>query len=161
MGTKGLSLIPLAVMALTVTILALDTNEEIGRNVAKFLGSHRAYRNVSFTVEDEIVTVTGTVFTWSDRVDLERTLRGIEHVRSVRNEVVLDPPAVSDEVLRARVKKTLTAAGIADVRFQVHEGLVILTGAVRTRLQWTRIQDLAWSVEGVREVISRVRVAEE
>ncbi|MEO5936539.1 MAG: BON domain-containing protein, partial [Terriglobales bacterium] len=75
--------------------------------------------------------------------------------------VVLDPPPVSDEVLRTRMKKALTAAGFTDVKFQAHEGLVLLTGSARTRLQWTRIQDVAWSVEGVREVITRIRVLEE
>lgn len=159
MSTK--SIIPVTLVALALSLAAADLSDEIGRNVAKLLAAHREYRNVTFSVEDEIVTVSGKVPTWTNRTDLEWSLRRIQHVRSVRNDVILDPPAVSDEVLRARVKKALTAAGFADVRFQAHEGLVILTGSVRTRLQWARVRDLAWSVEGVREVITRVNVAEE
>ncbi|MEO6119358.1 MAG: BON domain-containing protein [Terriglobales bacterium] len=159
MSTKRL--IPAVLIALAVTLAAADLNEEIGKGVAKLLSTQREYRNVTFTVEDEIVTVSGKVSTWTDRTNLEWSLRRINHVRNVRNEVVLDPPVVSDEVLRARGRKALLAAGFDEVRFQAHEGLVLLTGSARTRVQWARIQDVAWSVEGVREVITRIRVLEE
>lgn len=159
MSTKRL--IPVVLIALAVTLVAADFNEEIGKGVAKLLSAHRQYRNVTFTVEDEIVTVSGKVSTWTERTDLEWSLRRIDHVRSVRNEVVLDPPVVSDEVLRARLRKALLAAGFDDIRFQAHEGLILLTGSARNRLQWARIQDVAWSVDGVREVITRIRVVQE
>lgn len=154
-------LMPVVLIALAVTLAGADFNEEIGKGVTKLLSAHREYRNVTFTVEDEIVTVSGKVSTWTDRTNLEWSLRRIKHVRNVRNEVVLDPPVVSDELLRARMRIALTAAGFTDVRFQAHEGLVLLTGTARTRSQWTRIHDVAWSVEGVREVITRIRVLEE
>ena len=159
MSTKRL--IPVVLIALAVTLGAADFNQEIGKGVAKLLSAHRQYRNVTFTVEDEIVTVSGKVSTWTDRTNLEWSLRRIDHVRNVRNEVVLDPPVVSDEVLRARVRKALLTAGFDEVRFQAHEGLVLLTGSARTRVQWARIQDVAWSVDGVREVITRIQVLEE
>ena len=151
----------LALVAATLTLIASDRSDEIGRRVAKLLAAHREYQNVTFQVEDEVVTVSGRVPTWSNRNDLAWSVRRIEHVRSVRNEVVLDPPAISDEVLRGRVKRALNAAGFGEIRFQAHEGMVILTGTVRKRQESTRVQDVAVSVEGVREVINRINVAEE
>ena len=150
-----------ALVTVAITLSAADFDEEIGRNVVKFLSSHRQYQKVTFAVEDEIVTISGKVALWSERSNLEWSLRRMEHVRSVRNQVVLDPPPVSDEVLRARMKKALTAAGFPGLKFQAHQGRVILTGSVRTRSQWALLKDLPWSVEGVREVETRIRVEEE
>lgn len=140
---------------------ASERDASIARDVAQLLSAHEAYRAVTFTVEDEIVTAKGKVPTYTDRKGLEWSLRRIAHVRSVRNEVVLDPPVVSDEVLGARMKRTLTAAGFAHLRVVAHDGRVEVRGIVRTRTQWARLQDLAWSVEGVREVETQVRVAGE
>ena len=155
-GLIGLALIPMA-----FALSASDFDAEIGENVAKFLSSHREYQQVTFAVEDEIVTVSGKVALWSQRTGLEWTLRRMEHVRNVRNQVVLDPPPVSDELLRARMKKALTAAGFGHLMFQAHQGRVVLTGSVRTRSQWVRLRDLAWTIDGVREVDDRIRVEEE
>lgn len=149
-----------ALLMMAITLSATDTDEEIGRNVVKFLSGHPQYQQVTFSVEDEIIIVSGKVKLWSQRLDLERALRRLEHVRSVRNQVVLDPLPVSDEVLRARIKKALAAAGFPDLKFQAHQGRVILAGSVRTRSQWALLQDLPWTVEGVREVVTRRRVAE-
>lgn len=155
-GLIGLALIPMA-----FALSASDFDAEIGKNVAKFLSSHREYQQVTFAVEDEIVTVSGKVALWSQRTGLEWTLRRMEHVRNVRNQVVLDPPPVSDELLRARMKKALTAAGFGHLMFQAHQGRVVLTGSVRTRSQWVRLRDLAWTIDGVCEVDDRIRVEEE
>lgn len=149
-----------ALMMMAFTLSAADSDEEIGKNVVKIFSSHPQYQQVTFTVEDEIITVSGKVKLWSQRLDLERTLLRLEHVRSVRNQVVLDPPPVSDDVLRARMKKALAAAGFPDLRFQAHQGRVILAGSVRTRSQWALLKELPWSVEGVREVETRIRVEE-
>jgi hypothetical protein len=151
----------LALVTMALTLMAADRDEEIRRSVAKFLSGHRQYQNVTIQVEDEVVTATGTVALWSQRSDLEWSLRRIEHVRNVHNQVVLDPPPVSDDVLRARVKKALVAAGFPNLRFQAHQGRVVLSGSVRTRPQWARARDLLLTVEGVREVETRVRVEEE
>lgn len=140
---------------------AAERDEIIARNVAHLLSAHEAYRAVTFTVEDEIVTARGKVPTYTDRKGLEWSLRRIAHVRNVRNQVVLDPPVVSDEVLAARMKKMLSAAGFAHLTVVTHEGRVEVRGTVRTRAHWARVLDLAWSVVGVREVESQVRVAEE
>lgn len=148
---------------LTVILMAgaSERDEIIARNVAHLLSAHEAYRGVTFTVEDEIVTARGKVPTYTNRKGLEWSLRRIAHVRNVRNEVVLDPPVVSDEVLEARMKKMLTAAEFAHLRVVAHDGRVEVRGTVRTRTQWAQVLNLAWSVIGVREVETQVRVAEE
>jgi osmotically-inducible protein OsmY len=158
MGKK--SLISLTVLAMASLLSAADLDAEISRKVAKYLSSHSEYQKVTFTVEDEIVIVSGKVALWSQRSSLEWSLRRMEHVRKVENQVVLDPPPVSDEMLRARMGKALTAAGFAELVFQAHQGRVILRGSVRTRSQWARLQELAGNVDGVREVVNVVRVEE-
>lgn len=152
------SIIGLALVTVALTLSAADRNDEIAQKVLKFLSNHGQYQNVTFVVEDEIATVSGKVALWSRRSDLEWSLRRIEHVRSVPNQVVLGPPPVSDELLRARMKKAPTAAGSSHLKFQAHQGQVILTGSVRTRSQRARARDISLTVEGVREVETRVRV---
>jgi osmotically-inducible protein OsmY len=46
----------------------------------------------------------------------------------------------------------------SDVEVTVTEGEVILQGSVDTRAQRRRAEDLAWSVDGVRDVQNRLRV---
>jgi osmotically-inducible protein OsmY len=154
-------IIPLVLAAVALSLSASDLSAEIGRDVTKLLAAHHEYRQVTFSVEDEIVTLTGKVFTCSNRNDLAWSVRRIKNVRRVRNEVVLDPPPVADELLRGRMKRALTGAGFTEIRFQAHEGMVILTGTVRNRQHFARVQEVASSVEGVRELINRINVAEE
>ncbi len=158
---KSKSILAMVLLAVALPLAARDYSAEIEKDVARLLNGNQGYKQVTFRVEDEIVTLAGKVPLWSNRTDLEWSVRRLKHVRSVRNELVLDPPAVPDEVLRGRMKRALTERGFAHVKFQAHEGRVVLTGATRTRSQWTRIQDVAWSVEGVREVVNRIRVMEE
>jgi osmotically-inducible protein OsmY len=158
---KSKALIATVLLAVALPLTASDYSSEIEKEMVQLLSRNPAYKQVTFSVEDEIVTLAGKVPLWSNRTDLEWSVRRVGHVRKVLNQVVLDPPAVPDEVLRGRMKRALTERGFAQIKFQAHEGRVVLTGATRTRSQWTRIQDLAWSVEGVREVVNRIRVLEE
>jgi osmotically-inducible protein OsmY len=48
----------------------------------------------------------------------------------------------------------------SDIEVAVTEGDVILQGSVDTRAQRRRAEDLAWSVDGVRDVQNRLRVRE-
>src|SRR5438477_9670860 len=44
------------------------------------------FKNVHATVEDNIVTLTGTVKLYIDKTDAERHIRHIDHVAGVRNQ---------------------------------------------------------------------------
>jgi osmotically-inducible protein OsmY len=155
------SILGLGLFLTALALSAADFDAEIGKKVASFLSSRQEYRNVDFSVEDEIVTLSGKVALWSQRTGLEWSVRNMEHVRRVQNQVALDPPPVSDELLRTRTKKALIGAGFGHLVFQAHQGQVILRGSVRTRSQWVRLGDLARNVEGVREVENLIRVEEE
>jgi exosome complex RNA-binding protein Rrp42 (RNase PH superfamily) len=80
------------------------------------------YRNVHVEVEDGIVTLTGAVQLESLRTELEYKMRHLPEVAGVHNEVLLDPPAIEDEVLFGRLSNKLRDAGFEYVRIRAHNG---------------------------------------
>lgn len=135
-------------------------DSRIREAAAKVLAEHEECKRVKVEVEDRIVTLTGKVEMASDRAWLAQRMKRIPDVSRVNNQLVLDPPAELDEVLLARVKRSLSAPHFAGVRFTVHEGLVKLSGEVRTHGDASRAYNAAMSTAGVREVESGIRVME-
>lgn len=127
---------------------------------AKVLADHEECKRVKVEVEDRIVTLTGKVEMASDREWLAQRMKRIPDVSRVNNQLVLDPPAEPDEVLRERVKRSLSAPHFAGVTFTVHEGLVKLSGSVRTQGEANRALSVVMATPGVREVESEIKVME-
>ena len=135
-------------------------DQKIQEQAQKLLAGHDEFRRVHISAEDRVLTLTGTVELASDRQWLGDRMKGIKDVSSVSNQLVLDPPAMADEVLLARVRQALDAPHFAAVKFTVHEGLVKLSGTVRTQGDASRAVRIVDSTRGVREVESEIRVAE-
>ncbi len=133
-------------------------DQQILSNVARVMAGDPQYKNVTVQVEDGIVTLTGTVELASTRRDLVVKINHIAHVAGVENQVVLAPPAPPDHILYGRVQNRLLQAGYPDIAIEVHEGLVILTGAVRTQRDLNRAKEIAGLTPGVKEVEARLQI---
>jgi len=136
-------------------------DEEIRSAVANILKSHSELRNVKSAVDDNVVTLTGSVELDSTRENLSNQVKHIKHVHSVRNELVLDPPAPPDQTLYGRIRQTLADIRLETIQFRVHEGAVTLSGIVRNEKDRQRAIEMVRSTEGVKEVVSRLTVAGE
>ena len=125
----------------------------------KVIESRSEYKEVHAEVEDGIVTLTGKVELETSRVGLENKIRHIGFVAGVRNQIALFPPAVADEVLLHRLNATLKDAGYGDIKVNVHNGAVAVTGMVRTERDRNRAMQLVRQTDGVREVQAELSVA--
>lgn len=132
---------------------------QIRAAVSQTLAGKADYKNVKAEVEDGVVTLTGSVELDSTRRHLVTRLRGIPHLESVRNELVLYPPAVADKALFARVQRNLADAGFSELKLKVHEGAVTLQGQVRDFQTRQRVLDIARRTEGVKEVDAQLTFA--
>jgi osmotically-inducible protein OsmY len=123
------------------------------------LKSHVDYSKVRAEVEDNVVTVKGSVLLNSTRERLIDQIKQIKHVHSVRNEIILDPPAPPDQTLYGRVRQTLADIRLETINFKVHEGAVTLSGIVRTEKERQRAIEMVRSTDGVKEVRSQLTIA--
>lgn len=151
----------LAVAAVAMQNRGGRYDDQIRTEVQQVLGEDGAYKNITARVEDSVVTLTGSVELDSTRQVLISRVRRIPHVESVESNVVLTPPAVSDQTLYGRVQRTLADAGFAEVKIRVHEGAVLLEGTVRNAKERQRAISLVRQTEGVKEVqASSLKAAE-
>ena len=132
---------------------------EIRTAVANILSSHAEFKSVKAAVDDNVVTLTGSVELNSTRDRLAKEVARIKHVHSVRNELILDPPAVPDQTLYGRVRQTLADIRLESITFKVHEGAVTLSGIVRNQKERQRAIEMVRTTEGVKEVSSHLTVA--
>jgi osmotically-inducible protein OsmY len=134
-------------------------DEEIRSAVANILKSHSELKNVKTSVDDNVVTLAGSVELDSTRENLFNQVKHIKHVHSVRNELVLDPPAPPDQTLYGRIRQTLADIRLETVKFRVHEGAVTLSGIVRNEKERQRAIEMVRSTAGVKEVRSQLTIA--
>ena len=132
---------------------------EIRTAVANILSSHAEFKSVKAAVDDNVVTLTGSVELDSTRENLSNQVKHIRHVHSVRNELVLDPPAPPDAALYGHIRQTLADIRLENITCKVHEGSVTLSGIVRNEKERQRAIEMVRSTDGVKEVRSRLTIA--
>jgi osmotically-inducible protein OsmY len=120
--------------------------------------------DVGVEVDDGIVTLTGTVSTWTRRAAAARAAHRAPGVRDVANDIEVRLPGVvgrSDTDVAAAVRAAIDAqpelAG-ADVTTTVVGGVVTLDGAVRTGAQRDVLDGCLRALSVVRGVVNRVAV---
>lgn len=115
---------------------------------------------------DGVVTLRGRVEESSDRRVAGRLARETEGVRSVRNEITVgeDPGDMApgaDAALVAAIEGQLagtTGVSAANIDVDVQDGVVTLSGTVRTAEARTKAGEIARSVDGVKSVRNELKV---
>jgi osmotically-inducible protein OsmY len=134
-------------------------DEQIRAELSRILRKEARYKKVKARVEDSVVALTGSVELDSTRRALVDRVRKLSHVEAVQNEVLLDPPALDDKELYARVLKNLADTGFETLKCTVHDGAVTLEGMVADQQQRQRVIDLVRRIDGVNEVDARLSFA--
>ncbi len=126
-------------------------------------------RNPSFgeivpSVTHGIVTLTGTVTHYQDKLDAEEMARRQPGVRSVRDEISLNAPAVEDSELEERVEDRLRFAradiglSFPQIQVEAHQGIVSLSGTVNDSIEHAAALSLVGNTDGVVAVRDRLSV---
>jgi hyperosmotically inducible protein len=111
-------------------------DDQVLQDMNKYLQSKKEFQGVRATVEDQIVTLEGTVNLYVDRVNVEKKVNKIKNVDGIRNHVQVQSN-VPDDLLRQtladRLRYDRVGHGIASnvLTLDVKDGVVTLGGTVR------------------------------
>jgi hyperosmotically inducible protein len=152
-------------MALAQTPAAARYDNQVQTAVTQKLSSKNQFADVKASVEDGIVTLTGTVDLYQGKLDAAKLARKIANAQGVRNLVTVAGPNVPDAQLEEKLAKKLTYVRVGyDNTFDyfalgVKDGVVTVEGQDRTGIgRDEALADIA-NMPGVKDVIDNVTVA--
>lgn len=166
------SFVKLASTVLTVgllsTMLVAQTatryDNQIQTTVTQKLASKSQFRDVKASVEDGIVTLTGTVDLFQSKLDAAKLARKAPNTQGVRNLVSVAGPNVPDAQLEQKLARKLCYVRVGyDNTFDyfalgVKDGVVTVEGQDRTGIgRDEALADIA-NMPGVKDVINNISV---
>jgi osmotically-inducible protein OsmY len=113
------------------------------------------------TISDGVVTLEGTVASWTEHDDAARCLRYLTGVRGITNKLQVVPPSVSAGDVKRSIEQALTRHAnhaARHVSILVADGTVTLSGDVPSYAELRAIEGAARGAKGVRKVDSRLRI---
>jgi osmotically-inducible protein OsmY len=126
------------------------------------MAAKKQFNDVQSSVEDGIVTLTGTVDLYQRKLDAAKLARKTASVQGVRNLITVAGPNVSDEQLEQKLARQLTYVRNGyDSTFDyfalgVKDGVVTVEGEDRTGVgRDEAMADIA-NMPGVKDVISNI-----
>jgi hyperosmotically inducible protein len=150
--------------ALAQTPAATRYDNQIQTAVTQKLASKKQFRQVKASVEDGIVTLTGTVDLYQGKLDAAKLARKTANTQGVRNLVTVAGPNVPDAQLEQKLAKKLRYVRVGyDNTFDyfalgVKDGVVTVEGQDRTGIgRDEAVADIA-NMPGVKDVIDNVSV---
>lgn len=122
------------------------------------------FRNLTASVEDGIVTLTGNVDLYQQKLDAAKKIRKIENVQGVRNLIVVVGKTVPDADLTVQLDRELYYDRIGYdnvfnyVTASVQDGVATLNGEVRLGIDRDSALSLVNATPGVKDVVNNVTV---
>jgi len=148
------------------TSSAARNDATIQTSVIKKLDDNQKFKNVKSTVEDGIVTLTGTVDLYQDKLDAAKSAKKQKNVQGVRNLIEVAGPAVSDAQLHEELSKKLyyDRVGWYDSAFNyytlsVKDGVATIGGQTYNEVGRDSALAIAYRMPGVKDVVSDIKVS--
>jgi hyperosmotically inducible protein len=158
----------LAVSILSVGLAAQTTSarydSDIQSGVTQQLAKKQEFRNLQATTEDGIVTLSGKVDLYQQKLDAAKKVRRLDKVQGVRNLVAVSSSAPDAEV-EARLERKLHYDRIGYdnlfnfVDVTVKDGVATLNGETYNDLGRDSALALANSMPGVKDVVDNIKVS--
>ena len=158
----AIGLLSATLMAETSPASRYDT--QLQNAVTQKLASKSQYKNVKATVEDGIVTLTGTVDLYQRKLDAAKLARKTSNSQGVRNLITVAGPNVPDAQLEQKLDKKLTYVREGyDSTFDyfaigVKDGVVTVEGQDRTGVGRDEAMAEIANMPGVKDVIDNVSI---
>lgn len=140
-------------------------DEQIQQTVSQKINDAKHLQSVRSSVEDGIVTLTGTVDLYQNKLDAANKVKKVKDVSGVRNDITVAGQTVPDAQLEKKLAKQLAyeRVGYPDNAFNyfalgVKDGVVTLSGDA----VWDPPKDSALAIvaqtPGVKDVVDDVKV---
>lgn len=144
----------------TATLAAVGTasgynDGNLEHTLREALSRNPALESVEPSVLHGVVTLTGEVSHYQDKLDAEAIARQVPGVHAVQSRITLNAPVVEDGELEDRVEDRLRFAradiGLTFPKIQVeaHRGIVSLTGSVKDPIEHAAAMALVGNTDGV------------
>jgi len=137
----------------------------IEAKVTQKLASKKQFRSVQATTEDGIVTLTGDVDVYQQKLDATKNIRKLANVQGVRNLIAVAGKDVPDAELTVQLDRKLYYDRMGyDNLFNymtasVRNGVVVVSGEARTDYDRDSALALVNNTPGVKDVVNDIRVA--
>ncbi len=139
----------------------------IQTSVAHKLADNQKFHNVKSSVEDGIVTLTGTVDLYQDKLDAAKSAKKQKNVQGVRNLIEVAGPVVTDEQLHELLAKKLyyDRVGWYDSAFNyytlsVKNGVATIGGETYNDVGRDSALAIAYRMPGVKDVVNEIKVSQ-
>jgi osmotically-inducible protein OsmY len=127
--------------------------------------SKKQFANVHGSIQNNVVTLTGTVDVYDDKESADRKAHHIKGIKSVDNEIQVNAPAISDAALQQKLVKAIEydRVGYGTTAFnaiavEVQNGVVTLGGHAYGPVDADSAVSVASNMKGVRDVINDIQV---
>jgi osmotically-inducible protein OsmY len=165
---KSILLISLAlILLLSMTALAATGryDQQIQQAVSQKMQDSKQLHNVSATVEDGIVTLTGSVDLYQYKLDAAKKAKKIANVNGVRNDIAVAGENVPDEQLQQKLRKKVDSdrVGYYDNAFNyiavsVKDGVATVSGDSYTDVARDSALATINRTPGIKDVVNNVKV---
>src|SRR6202158_6359607 len=164
---QGLAVTLALLVLLSMTAVAATGryDQQIQQTVSHKLHDAKQLQSVNSSVEDGVVTLTGTVGLYQDKLDAAKKVKKLANVTGVRNDIAVAGETVPDAQLQQRLAKKLAydRVGYYDNTFNylalsVKDGVVTIDGDTVTDVARDSALAIVTRTPGVKDVVSEVKV---
>ncbi len=159
------TLVSLVLLSMTAMASTGRYDQQIQQTASQKLHDAKQLQNVSATVEDGIVTLTGPVGLYQDKLDAAKKVKKLANVTGVRNDIVVAGETAPDGQLEQKLAKKLAydRVGYYDNAFnylalEVKDGVVALTGDTLNDVAKDSALAIVARTPGVKDVVNQVTV---
>jgi osmotically-inducible protein OsmY len=167
MKKQGFAVTVALLVLLSMTAMASTGryDQQIQQTVSRKIHNAKQLQSVSSSVEDGIVTLTGTVDLYQDKLDAAKKIGKLANVSGVRNDIAVAGEAVPDGQLQRKLARKLAydRVGYYDNAFNylalgVKDGVVTLNGDTVTDVAKDSALAIVARTPGVKDVVNGVNV---
>jgi hyperosmotically inducible protein len=155
----------LLLLSMTAMAATGRYDQQIQQAVSQKIHDAKQLQNVLSSVEDGIVTLTGTVDLYQDKLDAAKKVKKLANVSGVRNQIAVAGETVPDGQLQQKLAKKLAydRVGYYDNAFNylalsVKDGVVTVNGATYNDVSRDSAMAIIARTPGVKDVVSGVKV---
>ncbi len=155
----------LVLLSITAMASTGRYDQQIQQTVSQKIHDAKQLQSVSSSVEDGIVTLTGTVGLYQDKLDAAKKVKKLANVSGVRNDIEVAGTTVPDGKLQQKLARQLAfvRVGYYDNTFNylaldVKNGVVTLDGDTVNDVAKDSALAIVACTPGVKDVVSQVNV---
>jgi osmotically-inducible protein OsmY len=164
---QGFAVIMALLVLLSMTAMASTGryDQQIQQTVSHKLHDAKQLQSVNSSVEDGIVTLTGTVSLYQDKLDAAKKTKKLANVTGVRNDIAVAGETVPDAQLQQKLAKKLAydRVGYYDNAFNylalsVKDGVATINGDTLNDVAKDSALAIVARTPGVKDVVNEVNV---